>query len=104
MDEDQGECDATDEFILKMAHSSNNLFPGNSFELNSATLSDDSGFVPHTNSSISSGSSRGVGLCRFEFEVICNYKGERCSWIFFKFCCFFCSWQKVMLKCRNLIH
>lgn len=70
MEEDQtADCDASDEFILKMS-SNTNLFASGNFELNSATLSDDSGFVPHTNSSISSGSSRGVGgLCRFEFEV-----------------------------------
>lgn len=83
MEEEQSaDCDASDEFILKMAFSNTNLFSGNSFELNSATLSDDSGFVPHTNSSISSGSSRGVGLCRFEFEV---------SYYFVARCCVICS-------------
>lgn len=46
-----------------------NLVSTNSFELNTATsLSDDSG-LPHTNSSISSGSSR-IGLCKYEYEVL----------------------------------
>lgn len=57
---------------LKANSSQNLYYTGNSFELAAgASLSDDSGFVPHTNSSISSGgsSSRGIGLCRFEFEM-----------------------------------
>lgn len=47
------------------------LVSTNSFELTGTTttsLSEDSG-LPHTNSSISSGDSIRVGLCRFEFEV-----------------------------------
>lgn len=49
---------------------SHQLVSTNSFELNGATtsLSEDSG-LPHTNSSISSGDSLRVGLCRFEFEA-----------------------------------
>lgn len=47
---------------------SHQLVSTNSFELNGASLSEDSG-LPHTNSSISSGDSFRVGLCRFEFEV-----------------------------------
>lgn len=45
------------------------LVSTNSFELNAATsLSDDSG-VPLTNSSISSGDSYRLGLCKLELEV-----------------------------------
>lgn len=52
---------------------SHQLVSTNSFELNGATsLSEDSG-LPHTNSSISSGDSLRVGLCRFEFEVCFLY-------------------------------
>lgn len=48
---------------------SHQLVATSSFEINGATsLSEDSG-LPHTNSSISSGDSIRVGLCKFEFEV-----------------------------------
>lgn len=55
--------------------SSHQLISTNSFEFNAATtsLSEDSG-LPHTNSSISSGDSSRLGLCKFEFEVIFNNK------------------------------
>lgn len=82
MEDDQGGgggtiCNGSDSSSMKIAHqahsSNTNLFhTGNSFELAAgASLSDDSGFVPHTNSSISScgSSSRGIGLCRFELEL-----------------------------------
>lgn len=45
---------------------------GNSFELNGVTtssLSEDSGLPLTTNSSISSGDSTRMGICKFEFEV-----------------------------------
>lgn len=67
MEDDQGGGHA-----IKANSSQNLYYTGNSFELAAgASLSDDSGFVPHTNSSISScgSSSRGVGACRFEFEM-----------------------------------
>lgn len=49
---------------------SHHLVSTNSFELNAATsLSDDSG-VPLTNSSISSGDSYRLGLCKFELELV----------------------------------
>lgn len=46
---------------------SHQLVSNNSFELNAVTtsLSEDSG-LPHTNSSISSGDSSRMGLCKFE--------------------------------------
>lgn len=56
---------------LQQQHS-HQLVSTNSFELNGASLSEDSG-LPHTNSSISSGDSLRVGLCRFEFEVNVPY-------------------------------
>lgn len=48
------------------------LVSTNSFELNTGTSiseNSDSGLGPHTNSSISSGDSIRIGLCKFEFEV-----------------------------------
>lgn len=51
---------------------SHQLNSGNSFELNGVTtssLSEDSGLPLTTNSSISSGDSTRMGLCKFEFEV-----------------------------------
>lgn len=71
MEDDQGGGSGPST-ALKANSSQNLYYTGNSFELAAgASLSDDSGFVPHTNSSISSGgsSSRGIGLCRFEFEM-----------------------------------
>lgn len=46
---------------------SHQLVSNNSFELNAVTtsISEDSG-LPHTNSSISSGDSSRMGLCKFE--------------------------------------
>lgn len=54
------------------SHSQHQLPSGNSFELNGVTtssLSEDSGLPLTTNSSISSGDSTRMGLCKFEFEV-----------------------------------
>lgn len=48
------------------------LNSGNSFEMNGVTtssLSEDSGLPLTTNSSISSGDSTRMGICKFEFEV-----------------------------------
>lgn len=48
------------------------LNSGNSFEMNgvtSSSLSEDSGLPLTTNSSISSGDSTRMGICKFEFEV-----------------------------------
>uniref|UniRef100_A0A336JXN5 CSON002397 protein n=1 Tax=Culicoides sonorensis TaxID=179676 RepID=A0A336JXN5_CULSO len=69
-----GPSNGLDPIVKIQTNSIQNLYyTGNSFELAAgASLSDDSGFVPHTNSSVSSGgsSSRGVGeVCRFEFEM-----------------------------------
>lgn len=51
------------------SHAAHQLASANSFELNVGTsLSEDSG-LPHTNSSISSGDSYRVGLCKFEYEL-----------------------------------
>lgn len=51
-------------------HHPHQLVSTNSFELNTATsLSEDSG-LPHTSSSISSGDSIRVELCKYELEVI----------------------------------
>lgn len=72
MEDDQGGGQVPSSTALKANSSQNLYYTGNSFELAAgASLSDDSGFVPHTNSSISScgSSSRGLGLCRFEFEM-----------------------------------
>lgn len=55
-----------------ISHSQHQLNSGNSFELNGVTtssLSEDSGLPLTTNSSISSGDSTRMGLCKFEFEV-----------------------------------
>lgn len=55
-----------------ISHSHSQLNGGNSFELNGVTtssLSEDSGLPLTTNSSISSGDSTRMGLCKFEFEV-----------------------------------
>lgn len=55
-----------------ISHSQNQLNSGNSFELNGVTtssLSEDSGLPLTTNSSISSGDSTRMGICKFEFEV-----------------------------------
>lgn len=57
---------------LQPTHSQHQLPSGNSFELNGVTtssLSEDSGLPLTTNSSISSGDSTRMGLCKFEFEV-----------------------------------
>lgn len=50
-------------------HQSHQLVSTNSFELTATSLSEDSG-LPHTNSSISSGDSIRVELCKYELEVI----------------------------------
>lgn len=58
-----------------ISHSQHHLNTGNSFELNGVTtssLSEDSGLPLTTNSSISSGDSTRMGLCKFEFEVMCR--------------------------------
>lgn len=55
-----------------ISHSQHQLNSGNSFELSGVTtssLSEDSGLPLTTNSSISSGDSTRMGLCKFEFEV-----------------------------------
>lgn len=56
-----------------ISHSQHQLNSGNSFELNggvtTSSLSEDSGLPLTTNSSISSGDSTRMGLCKFEFEV-----------------------------------
>lgn len=55
-----------------ISHSQSQLNGGNSFELNGVTtssLSEDSGLPLTTNSSISSGDSTRMGMCKFEFEV-----------------------------------
>ena len=59
-----------------ISHSQHQLNSGNSFELNGVTtssLSEDSGLPLTTNSSISSGDSTRMGLCKFEFEVSSNH-------------------------------
>lgn len=67
---------------------SHQLVSTNSFELNAGTsLSEDSG-LPHTNSSISSGDSIRVGLCKFEFEVkhfLLNYRIDFLTNFYFGF-------------------
>lgn len=58
--------------LPSISHSQNQLNGGNSFELNGVTtssLSEDSGLPLTTNSSISSGDSTRMGMCKFEFEV-----------------------------------
>lgn len=56
---------------VSSTHHTHQLVSTNSFELNTGTSiseNSDSG-LPHTNSSISSGDSIRIGLCKFEFEV-----------------------------------
>lgn len=60
--------------LPSISHSQSQLNGGNSFELNGVTtssLSEDSGLPLTTNSSISSGDSTRMGMCKFEFEVSC---------------------------------
>ncbi|XP_055304148.1 putative uncharacterized protein DDB_G0277255 [Sitodiplosis mosellana] len=62
-----------------ISHSQHQLNSGNSFELNGVTtssLSEDSGLPLTTNSSISSGDSTRMGLCKFEFELAAESDAE----------------------------
>ncbi|XP_031625215.1 probable serine/threonine-protein kinase DDB_G0282963 [Contarinia nasturtii] len=62
-----------------ISHSQHQLNSGNSFELNGVTtssLSEDSGLPLTTNSSISSGDSTRMGLCKFEFELATESDAE----------------------------
>lgn len=97
--------------LPSISHSQSQLNGGNSFELNGVTtssLSEDSGLPLTTNSSISSGDSTRMGLCKFEFEVrrsnFISIEAKMRIKRFFSSSSFF-SWPlKVMQKCRNLIH
>lgn len=59
----------SDNISCNSVHQSHQLVSTNSFELTATSLSEDSG-LPHTNSSISSGDSIRVELCKYELEVI----------------------------------
>lgn len=63
-----GICSSNSFGIIPPAH--HELISANSIELNAgASLSDDSGVPLTTNSSISSGDSFRLGICKFEMEV-----------------------------------
>lgn len=75
--------------VATVSHPQHQLNSGNSFELNggvtTSSLSEDSGLPLTTNSSISSGDSTRMGMCKFEFEVCISVSFSR--WIGVQWIC-----------------
>ncbi|EDW82088.2 uncharacterized protein Dwil_GK25620 [Drosophila willistoni] len=64
-------CSSDSFSIMPPPHGGHELVSANSIELNAAaSLSDDSGVPLTTNSSISSGDSYRIGMCKFEIEMV----------------------------------